>query len=64
MTPRPERKTKAEREEEAVKEMLDRGYVKKTAKNSWGEKLSGWWCDDVFLDPDPIQALREADGAG
>lgn len=48
--------------EQAIAEMLARGYTNERKEDRFGETKSGWWCDEVYLGKDPVEALRTANG--
>lgn len=54
--------TQKARQDEAAAECLARGYENVKKENRHGETKAGWWCDDVFLGKDPVEALRLANG--
>lgn len=47
---------------DAILELLSRGYENAKKQDRFGETKAGWWCDDVFLGKDPVEALRKANG--
>lgn len=54
--------TKQQREEAAVKEMVERGYKNEKKEDRHGETKAGWWSDDVFLGKGAADALNNANG--
>lgn len=54
--------TQKEARDTAIRECLARGYENAKKENRFGETKTGWWCDDVFLGKNPVEALRIANG--
>lgn len=54
--------TQKKTRDEAAAECIARGYVNEKKENRFGETKAGWWCDDVFLGKNPVDALRLANG--
>ncbi len=50
------------RQTDAAAQCAACGYVNEKKQNRHGETKAGWWCDDVFLGKDPVEALRIANG--